>query len=364
MRAEAPIERLEVAAYRIPTDEPEGDGTYAWSATTLVVVHASGGGARGLGYTYASEAAASVIRGQLAASVVGRSALSPEAAWNAMVAEVRNVGRAGIAATAISAVDAALWDLKGKLLGLPLVTLLGEVRESIPAYGSGGFTTYSISKLVSQLTGWAERGFSRVKMKVGASPEDDVARVSAASRALDGRAALMVDANGAYAQREALAKARAFGDLGVTWLEEPVSSDDLEGLRLVRSRAPAETSVAAGEYGYDPIYFRRMLESSAVDVLQADATRCLGITGLLAVARLCQAFMVPLSTHTAPSLHVHPACAVTPVVHVEHFHDHARIERLLFDGFVEPARGALRPDRSRPGLGIELKESFAARYAL
>ena len=178
------------------------------------------------------------------------------------------------------------------------------------------------------------------------------------------RAELMVDANGAYRRAEAIGKAHAFAQHGVTWFEEPVSSDDLEGLRYVRDHEPAGMQTAAGEYGYDPIYFRRMLEARAVDVLQADATRCLGITGFLAASRLCQAFGVPLSAHTSPSLHLHPACAATPLLHVEYFHDHAGIEQMLFDGFCPPVRGALRPDRTRPGIGVELKSTDAESYAI
>src|SRR5207249_4099561 len=122
--------------------------------------------------------------------------------------------------------------------------------------------------------------------------------------------------------------------------------------------------IAAGEYGYDLPYFRRMLEAQAVDVLQADATRCAGITGFLRVAALCEAYGIPLSAHTAPALHLHPCCAAAPVCHIEYFHDHARIETMLFDGAVQPVDGALAPDLSRPGLGLELKRPDAERYRL
>ncbi len=361
---EVAIERVEAAAWRIPTDRPEADGTYAWDSTTLVAVHVSGGGERGFGYTYGSAAVVPLVREQLAPRVIGRDALAVEGTWNALVAEVRNVGRPGVASTAISAVDAALWDLKARLLRLPLVALLGEVRAAVPVYGSGGFTSYGIAELCEQLVGWARAGISRVKMKVGQHPEADVARVAAVREALGDGPELMVDANGAYRRAGAIGKAHAFALHGVTWFEEPVSSDDLEGLRLVREHAPPGMQIAAGEYGYDPIYFRRMLEAGAVDVLQADATRCLGITGFLSAARLCQAFGVPLSAHTAPSLHLHLGCAATPLVHLEYFHDHVRIEQMLFDGFVAAKQGVLRPDRTRPGIGVELKAADARRYAI
>lgn len=364
MRAEAEIERVEAAAYRIPTSAPEADGTYAWDSTTLVCVHVHGGGRRGFGHTYGSAAVVELVREQLGPGLVGRDALAIEACWGAMVREVRNVGRPGIASTAISAVDVALWDLKAKLLDLPLVALLGPVRKAAPVYGSGGFTSYGERELIDQALGWREQGMRRFKMKVGSDPEADVARVASVRRAVGDGIDLMVDANGAYDRKPALARAQAFAELGVNWFEEPVSSDDLCGLRLLRDRAPAGLDIAAGEYGYDAPYFRRMLQAQAVDVLQADASRCLGITGFMTAARLCEAFHVPLSAHTAPSLHAHPACAVRALRHVEYFHDHARIERLLFDGFLAPRDGAIAPDLARPGIGLELKTQDAQRYAI
>jgi L-alanine-DL-glutamate epimerase-like enolase superfamily enzyme len=280
-----------------------------------------------------------------------------------MVDSVRNVGRPGIASTAISAVDVALWDLKARLLELPLVRLLGGDRRSVPVYGSGGFTSYRVEDLQEQLAGWAEAGIARVKMKVGRDPAADIDRVRAARHAIGPECELFVDANGAYDRKQALALAEAFADHDVSWFEEPVSSDDLEGLRLLRDRVPAGIEVSAGEYGYDSWYFRRMLEAEAVDVLQVDATRCLGITGFTRAVALADAFQIPLSTHTAPAIHLHPACATSRVRHAEWFHDHVRIESLLFDGFVDPVGGSLTPALDRPGLGLELKRADAERYA-
>ena len=359
-----PIQWMACQAYRIPTDAPEADGTIAWDSTTLVVVEIEASGKRGLGYTYDHEAAATLIAGTLRQSVEGRDAMDVPGAWLSMVRAVRNIGRPGVASTAISAVDAALWDLKAKLLDLPLISLLGAVREKVPVYGSGGFTSYPLSRLQSQLGGWAESGIHMVKMKIGTEPDADLMRVRKAREAIGPDVALFVDANGAYSRKQALQFAEAFAGLGVSWFEEPVSSDDLEGLRLMRDRAPGGMDIAAGEYGYDVVYFRRMLEAGAVDVLQADASRCLGITGFLKASGLAEAHMIPLSAHCAPSLHAHLGCALAPVRHLEYFHDHARIETMLFDGALTPTDGFLRPDRSRPGLGIELKRADAAKFAL
>ncbi|MBV8676169.1 MAG: hypothetical protein JO355_03255 [Planctomycetaceae bacterium] len=358
------IDRLEVSAYTVPTDFPESDGTYAWKHTTLVLAEATAGGKTGLGYSYADTATAALIRDSLAEVVRGRDAMAVPGAWSAMVAAIRNLGRPGIASMAISAVDSALWDLKARLLDMPLVTLLGAVRDAAPVYGSGGFTSYALERLRDQLGGWAARGIRGVKMKIGTHPADDLDRVRAARDAIGPDVELFVDANGAYSRKQALAQAEAFAALGVCWFEEPVSSDDLEGLRLLRDRAPAGMEIAAGEYGYDLFYFRRMLDAGAVDVLQADATRCAGITGFLRVAALCQAHALPLSAHCAPSLHAHPCCALPDVRPLEFFHDHDRIEHMLFDGTLSPVGGALRPDLSRPGLGLEFKRQDAARFAV
>ncbi len=361
--ADVAVDLLEVSAYEVPTDAPESDGTLRWGSTTIVVAEAHAGPETGLGYTYADVSTAKLIESKLAGIVRSRDAMAPEAAWAEMVGQIRNLGRPGIASMAIAAVDCALWDLKARLLGLPLCRLLGQVNETVPIYGSGGFTTYSVSRLAEQLAGWVERGIPRVKMKIGSDPDADPERVRSARKAIGPNAELFVDANGAYRTKQALALAYRFSeDAGVSWFEEPVSSDDLEGLRVLRDRGPAGMAIAAGEYGYDVGYFARMLDS--VDVLQADVTRCAGITELMRVDGLCRAADVPLSLHCGPAIHLHPALALSRLVHLEYFHDHTRIEQLMFDGIASPRGGELRPHLDRPGNGLELKRSDAERYAV
>lgn len=360
----ARVERARVDAYRVPTDFPESDGTLEWDSTTMVLVELEVGGRRGLGYTYADVATARLIQDTLLPQVLGRDVNDVPAAWEAMVRAVRNLGRQGIASMAIAAVDVALWDLKAHTLDVPLLALLGATRRSVPVYGSGGFTSYPVARLQEQLAGWARAGIRGVKMKVGREPDRDPERVSAAREAIGPDVELFVDANGAYARKQAFELAGKFADARVTWLEEPVPSDDLSGLRWIRDRAPAGMEITAGEYGYDPPYFRRMLGAGAVDVLQADATRCAGITGFLQVGALCRAFGIPMSAHTAPALHAHPCCAIESVRHLEWFHDHVRIESLLFDGALQPVEGELRPDPARPGLGLELKRKEGEAFSL
>ena len=358
-----PIEKIRVSSYTVPTDFPESDGTLKWDSTTLVLVEVIGAAKTGIGYTYADSATASLIQDELAASVQGMDVMSPPAAYESMWHNIRNLGRAGTCSMAISAVDCALWDLKARVLDLPLVTLLGQMNEGAPIYGSGGFTSYSHQQLAEQLSGWVSQGIGSVKMKVGRNPDADIERVRVARDAIGPRTELFVDANGAYSRKQALYYADLFSDFDVRWFEEPVSSDDLEGLRLVRDRAPVEMDIAAGEYGYDIFYFQRMLAAAAVDVLQADITRCGGITAFLQIAALCQAHNVPLSGHTAPAQHTAPACAVPMFKNLEYFHDHVRIERMFFDGLPAIVKGELRPDLSRPGNGLELKRVDAQKFA-
>lgn len=358
------ITQIDAKAYAVPTDAPEADGTFAWDKTTLVVVHITAGGKTGLGYTYADAATAKLIQETLADKVKGRDALDIPGSWHAMDHAIRNLGRPGICSMAIAAVDVALWDLKAKLLDLSLVSLLGRARDGAPVYGSGGFTTYSKQQLQDQFSGWAAMGIPRVKMKVGTHPDQDLERVKWAQEAIGPNVELFVDANGAYSRKQALQFAEEYAQLGVTWFEEPRPSDDLAGLHLLRDRGPAGMDIAAGEYGYSLSYFRKMLDAESVDVLQADASRCAGITGFLGVSAMCHARLVPLSAHCAPSLHVAPGCAAQGFVHLEYFHDHARIEHLLFDGTLTPKNGVLYPDLSRPGMGLEFKKSDAEKYAV
>jgi L-alanine-DL-glutamate epimerase-like enolase superfamily enzyme len=357
-----PVEELKVSASTIRTESAESDGTSEWNATTIVIVSAESCGEHGIGYSYADTSTAQLIEDHLKNVVVGRDAMSVSAIWASMVHSIRNLGRPGICSMAISAVDTALWDLKARLLEVPLVRLFGQMRPALPIYGSGGFTTYSIEELQKQLGGWSKKKIPRVKMKIGRDAAADVARVAAARAAIGDEVELFVDANGAYSRKQAVAQAEEFAEHGVTWFEEPVSSDDLEGLRFIRDHAPAGMEIAAGEYGYDLNYFRRMLDAGAIDVLQADATRCAGFTGFLQVAALCDAYHIPLSAHCAPALHLHIGCAVPALKHAEYFYDHVRIEKMLFDGVMEAIDGVIRPDPSRSGMGLELKKQEAERY--
>ncbi len=356
------IERVEASAYKVPTDAPESDGTLAWDSTTLVLAEISAGGQTGIGFSYASDAAAGIITGKLAKHLEGGDAFCIPALWESMVQAVRNLGWRGVCANAISAADIALWDLKAKLLDLPVCDLIGRAQERVEVYGSGGFTSYDNRRLAEQLGRWArEDGCRAVKMKIGREPDKDLARIAAAHKAI-GKTQLFVDANGGYERKQALEFARAFAEFGIGWFEEPVSSDDLEGLRLLRDRAPPVMDIAAGEYGYEQFYFRCMLEAGAVDVLQIDATRACGYTGFLMGAAIARSFSVPISSHCAPAIHLPVAASCAHLKHMEWFHDHVRIEHMLFDGAPNICDGHVTPDLERPGHGLKFRRGDAEKY--
>ncbi|KAA9378505.1 mandelate racemase [Microbispora cellulosiformans] len=354
---------LGARAYTIPADFPEADGTLAWTSTTIVVVHAEAGGVRGLGWTYGPAATASVVTDTLAPAVADLDPDDVPAAWTAMARAIRNAGRPGIAGLALSAADNALWDLKARRHGLPLARLLGGARAAVPVYGSGGFTTYDAERQHRQLAHWAhELGIPRVKIKIGESwgrcAGRDLERMAAARRTIGDDAELFVDANGAYTRKQAVRLLDRAADLGVRWFEEPVSSDDLPGLGLVRDLVRAD--VAAGEYGYDLVYFARM--APYVDCLQIDVTRCGGISEFLRAAAVAAAHGLEVSGHCAPHQHLAVAAAVPNLRHLEWFHDHVRIESMLFDGAVSPMGGEAPVGRAAPGNGLTFEEEAAAPW--
>jgi L-alanine-DL-glutamate epimerase-like enolase superfamily enzyme len=356
------IGELKACAYKIPTDQPESDGTFEWNHTTLVLVEVCAMGKTGIGYTYASSSVAHFINSSLRDIVLGQSPFDTGEIFSNLSVAIRNEGHCGMAYMALSAIDVALWDLKARIVDMPLCRLIGAIRKKALVYGSGGFTSYGHDALEKQLGGWANDGFTAVKMKVGRQPESDSERVKTARRAIGADVHLFVDANGAYNVKQAISIADEFSRYNVNWFEEPVSSDDTDGLAVIRMRAPASIRIAAGEYGYAPGYFVNMIEDGAVDVLQADATRCGGITGFLKVGSISEGFGIPFSFHCAPYLHLHASLCVPNFCIGEYFHDHARIEHMLFDGAPQPVSGYIQPDLSQPGLGLTFKYQDAEKY--
>ena len=358
------IKDLKVSTYKIPTATSEADGTIEWNSTTLVLVELNAAEKNGIGYTYANEATAIVIDKVLKKIIVNANALNIPLLNAKMIATIRNDGQTGIAMMAVSAVDNALWDLKAKLFDVPLCNLLGNAKDGILIYGSGGFTSYNKKQLQQQLRGWVDEGIQHVKIKIGAEPGKDVERVKNAREAIGKNAKLFVDANGAYNIKQAIEKSFQFKEYNISWFEEPVTSDNLEGLQFIREHVQPEVNIAAGEYGYNLPYFYHMLKANAVDILQADATRCGGITNFLKAGALAEAQQVPFSSHCAPALHLHAAISLNNFYIAEYFYDHARIENMFFDGVTQSRNGCIYPDVSRPGIGLEFKYKDAEKHKI
>jgi L-alanine-DL-glutamate epimerase-like enolase superfamily enzyme len=348
----------------VPTDAPEADGTTTWDATTVVLVQVTGAGATGTGWTYAPAAAAALVDELLRPVALGTLVFDVPGTSQAMIRAVRNASRPGLVSYAISAVDVALWDLKARVLQLPLHRLLGAVRPAVPVYGSGGFTTYDEEQLDRQLEGWLAQSIPRVKIKIGESwgarTDRDLERIRHTREVVGDDVELFVDANGGYSAKQAVRVATAATGYDVRWFEEPVSSDDHEGLRCVRSAVDAD--VAAGEYGTELHYFRRLCQAGAVDCLQVDASRCGGITEWLRAAAVAAAFGQDVSGHCAPHLHAAAAAATPNLRHLEWFHDHVRIESMFFDGTLDPQGGEVVPRDDALGHGLTVREPDLAPY--
>ncbi len=348
------IDDVTTAVYRFPTEHPEADGTLSWDATTTVTATVVAGSHEGLGWTYSTAAAAQIIVDHLLPAIAGRDALDIPGCWSAMHRACRNLGTTGVVMQAISAVDIALWDLKARILGTPAAQLLGRARDRVPVYGSGGFTSLTDEQLADQVREWSDAGCRAMKIKIGQSwgtdiPRD-VVRIGAFRELAGPDVELMVDANGGYTSGQARRVGAVLDEMAVRWFEEPVSSDDLGGLAVVR--AAVRCDVAAGEYAAD-VYTAAAL-CPVVDCLQLDVTRCGGYTGFLRGAAIAQAHNVQVSGHCAPALHAPVASAVPNLRHVEWFIDHARLEPLLVDG-VPPVRdGAMAVDDVVAGHGMTL----------
>lgn len=295
----------------------------------------------GLGWTYSTGAAGRIITDHLAPAITGRNVMDTPGCWSAMHRAGRNLGTRGLVMQAISAVDVALWDLKARVLDVPLASLFGRSRDRVPVYGSSGFTTLTDTELAAQVDGWAT-GCTAMKIKIGQSwgteVQRDLARLQALRELAGPGPELMVDPNGGYSTGQARRVGATLDRCGVVWFEEPVSSDDLTGLADVRTAVRCD--VAAGEYAADPFDVARLCP--VVDCLQLDVTRCGGCTGWLRGAAVAQAHNLQISAHCVPSLHAPVAAAVPNLRHLEWFIDHATLEPLLVDGAPVVSAGHIK----------------------
>ncbi len=320
----------------------------------------------GLGLGGGTTAAREVIERMLKPILLGQNALHIERLWDEMFWAIRGVGRKGLAFSALSAVDIALWDLKAKYYETPLYQLLGPYVETVPVYGSGGWTHFSLDELVAEQCGYVERGMKAVKMKVGKdfgqSEREDEARLAAVREAVGSEVQIFIDANNGYYAKQAIRMARVFGEYDVGWFEEPVLADDIEGLAAV-ARA-IEIPVASGEHEYTKYGFRELIARGGADIVQPDVGRVGGITEWMKVAHLAHAFNLPVAPHAYQLVHLHLACATPNLKVVEYLGTVEAADRVFYSSFDEPRAGVWSPDPGKHGLGLELDPAAVERYAV
>lgn len=319
-------------------------------------------GLEGFGLTYhevGGEATRELIRCSIAPRLLGRDPLDTEVLWNEMFHYLRGVGRKGLAFGALSAIDIALWDLKGKIAGLPVYRLLGGGRSRVPVYASGGWTSYSDEKLVEEMTGFVAQGYDTIKFKVGyaggTAINRDVARVRKVREAVGPDVRLLVDANNAFDAATAIQLANRIGDFDIHLFEEPVLADDLRG--LARFRRGTDIPLATGEHEYTRYGVRDLLLAEAADIVQADGARAGGYTEMLKCAALTQAFNVRFAPHAMEHVHLHLVAALPNAPFLERLAMFEGITGLVFRDGARVENGMMTVPE-RPGLGLEFDMNF------
>lgn len=355
------IERIESAYFRLPL-EPSGDaGHGAIDTEEIITVKLHAGGLTGHGYAYTigrgGRGLHALVEHDLAPLLVGRDATDIEALWRLMWQRLLYVGRGGLASFAIAALDIALWDLRGLREKKPLYALLGAQARDIPAYGSGVDLPKPLPGLLSQTAGFLARGLPGVKVKIGkADPHEDEARVGAVRKLVGDDVDLMVDANMAWSEPEALERGKRLEQFDLYWYEEPCIPEQVEAhARLARE---LDVPIAIGESLHSEHEFRSYVEQRALDVLQIDPVTNGGITASLRALKMADAAGLRTSSHYTDEISAHLLCASRGAVYLE---KHAfALDRYL----QEPQRvvdGRVRPTES-PGTGMRFDERALEPY--
>ena len=323
-------------------------------------------GFEGLGIGQASPGVRQVIEADLKGLLIGQDPFNIEKLWNDMFWRVRGYGRKGVAFCALSAVDIGLWDLKAKALGLPLYKLLGPFTDSVPIYGSGGWTNLTQEELVAEMAGYVEQGIKRVKMKVGKdfgkSEREDLQRLAAVRKTLGDDVAIYVDANNGYYSKQAIYMAKEFEQFQVGWFEEPVLADDIGGLAEIKHAT--SIPIATGEHEYTKHGFRELIAGGGVDIVQPDVGRVGGVTEWMKVAHMAHAFNLPVAPHAVQLVHLHLACATPNLKVVEYMNTSLEGDRVWYTEFPQPSGGMWSPFPDKPGLGLELDPYAVERWAV
>jgi L-alanine-DL-glutamate epimerase-like enolase superfamily enzyme len=359
------ITKIQARVVRLPADEPLADGPATPGATRDIVTLRVGtdAGVEGIGYTFFGAALTGTLKhavetlGELA---IGEDPLRTEAVAAKLRAAAAGSGPGGILTLALSAIDIALWDIRGKALDLPLWRMIGGSRERVPTYASGALMrTFPLEHLVKAAPRLVEKGFRQMKTQLAlpgdTSPGREVDRIRRVRESIGPSIDLMCDINQRWRVEQAIDIGRRIEDVHLFWLEDVTAHDDYPGLARV-SDALA-TPVAGGEYLYGPVPFRHMMEARSVDIVMIDLMRAGGITQWLKIAGMAEAHNLPVVSHLVPEIHVHLIAAIPNGLTVEYMPWTAR----LFEEVPLPENGELAVPR-KPGLGLKFDEAAIKRY--
>lgn len=331
----------------------------------VVVVHTNTG-IDGIGLTYhevGGEAICEFIVKSIGKKYIGRSPLETEQIYDDVFAYMRGVGRRGLAFCAVSALDIALWDIKGKMFGLPLFRLLGGSKTEIPCYASGGWTSYSVDQLVQETLKMKAKGFKFIKIKIGVDGghniNEDSRRIHAVRKAIGPDIGIMIDANNAFTSATALKLSQKIEDCDILFFEEPVFADDIPG--LIRFRSQSNIPTASGEHEYTRYGARELISRGAIDYLQADVTRCGGITEARKMISFAQAYNIAYAPHGFDLLHAHLLSAYSNGAFLESLFMFNELVENTFTNAPEPVDGMMHIPET-PGLGLELNYKNLKAY--
>ena len=360
------ISKIQTQVIRVPVDEPLAGGPAVPGATREFVTLRMGtdAGIEGIGYTFFGAALTGALRqavdalGELA---IGEDPLRTEAVAAKLRTAAAGSGPGGILTLALSAIDIALWDIRGKALNLPLWQMLGGHRERVPTYASGALMrTFALEHLVKAGPRLVEKGFRQMKTQLAlpgdTSPQREVERIRRVRDAIGPDIDLMCDINQRWRVDQAIDIGRRIEDVHLFWLEDVTTADDYQGLARVADALA--TPVCGGEYLYGPAPFRQMLEARSVDIVMIDLVRAGGITQWLKIAGMAEAYNLPVVSHLVPEIHVHLVAAVPNGLTVEYMPWTFRI----FEEVPVPERGELAVPK-KPGLGLKFDEAALKRFA-
>ncbi len=358
------IREVEALAVSIPLPQPVADAVRRITHRDHLIVRIrTEEGAEGLGFALGydgSRAMLCLIDEIYRPILLGAGALDTEHLWAEMYRQSIQAGRRGAALRAISAIDIALWDLRGKAAGLPVMELLGVHRRRMRCYATGGYyrAGQTVEELVREVSAVAEMGFTAVKLKVGAlTAEEDARRVGAVRKALGGEFEILLDANGGL-RRPLLG--RQVGDCPRIEHHEvgPLTA-------MAQIAARIRTPVATGELEATRWAFAELVERRAASILQPDATVCGGVSEWLKIAHMAAAFDIPVAPHYHWDVHTQLCAALPNAIFIEYFPASSGVK--MFDSLLKDpmkvADGWIEP-RSAPGFGIELDEAAVERYRI